>query len=796
MLSEEARQEFLNSVEEARTPKPAAQDAIPDRGRYAAGLEAAANQAMLREQQEKGSENAVRMGLQNVADRDKLTKQAGRSTLAALQYAAEDLSKQSAALANRDPERSELLAEQANRISELANSVQTTTHDTQLGVNLRYGTPFGSGRNAQSTSELGGDPAFMPRYSGISRDSAMNIPLASSYGTKNLGDRIETIQEYARRDNPFVKAAGGSFAMPGFAQYHNMQMEGLNPSDLSAGGWMKAAGSAGLQGVSPFIMAAGGPVSVGAGAGIGAVGTKFSRSDRPESYDEDKAMWDAAGELGWETLGGAVANTGLGAMFPSLSAKAGKAFRGARRAVGGRATGNGNRRLQNTLDTEIRNYDRMISEATPIAQGEPQAVENAFVKYARQNNDFAGDAAEAWRYAPGYVADEFGARTGKAQPWVDYAKGIRKEEQGRLENLRKEVAKLKGDRASVADRLAMEESRFIDDMPVRNAEQRVSDIMDADAKTASEAVSKQIGDEKRKMARLTKAKQNKENSVYTNSEQQKISSLNADMRTYEFEMKNAERIQAQNPNDKDAAAAWDKAFRNYDKAESRLLSVKAKASDRMDAAVQRAQKTLEDSRSALETATRKAQEASGSKGAMSAQRSLEMARNNYQTALAQKQATVNELKRSLAEIDERILASENALGAEPGRVGELLGESAQDSYKRNATRKLQNDTQKKIDGWKAERLRIEERLADLGESATAEAPRGGFSFSPFIGSAVSLGGAASATDKLFYPGFSDSNPVQRPEGSAAQEAWNKLAGSYFGTSTDDDVARFRGYRRK
>lgn len=792
-ISDEARQSFLDEINKKRELSVARQDHIPDSDKYAAGVEASAKESMLREQQAGGSENLVRLGLQNVKDKEGLTKQATRSTKAGLEFASVDLMNQANGIMSTDPTTGALLKEQSSRLSELANSIQTKVQDIQIGTNLRFGTPFGSGRvSPADASPVRGNPYFMPSYGNISRDSAMNIPVSTSYGIKNLGDRIENIQEYAKENSPFIKAAGGSLNVPGFAQYHNARMEGLSPDDYSANGWIKGIGSAAAQAVSPFVMAAGGVPGVLAGSGLATYGTMLGKSDRPETYNETQELKDRALEAGTEFAGG-LAGWAL-PNAPRLMGTLGKHYKRTGSSAGSFAGAGARQNARAKLQSDIESYNDKIKELTPLSIGDETATNNAFLKYAQDARNYGGDASEAWRYNPGYVADEYGAMVGKPMPWADYSEKIQANAERALAKEQANIARMQTDRTGLSGKLADEEARTVSDFPVKQAQQAYDDVIEAERQTNKASMEKAFSREKASETQRAKAEQAQENKVFTKSEKTKLDNLNSEIAEYEAQMRKANKQLARNPSDAENGTLYNTAEKKrFESAKKRDL-LEAKADDRRMKAVERAKAAEEEAKRAFAEAYKAYQNPKTSKGSLTAQRNLELARNNYETAIAQKNRLVGSIRESIKDLDERIANAMGSIQRVTNEKQELLAEGAQAAYRKNAGKLAAKNAKSEIESLEEMRDKLARRLEEMGEDIATPSNQ-----SPFvtnaIASGIGLASGASFADNKFYPGFKDSYPSDRPAGSTGQEMKNSAVGSYFGIDADADVARFKGFRR-
>lgn len=792
-ISDEARQSFLDEINKKHELSVARQDAVPDSDKYAAGVEASAKESMLREQQAGGSENLVRLGLQNVKDKEGLAKQATRSTKSGLEFAAVDLMNQANGIMATDPTTGALLKEQSSRLSELANSIQTKVQDIQIGTNLRFGTPFGSGRvSPADASPVRGNPYFMPSYGNISRDSAMNIPVSTSYGTKNLGDRIENIQEYAKENSPFIKAAGGSLNVPGFAQYHNARMEGLSPKDYSANGWLKGIGSASAQAVSPFVMAAGGVPGVLVGSGLATYGTMLGKSDRPEAFNETQELKDRALEAGTEFAGG-LAGWAL-PNAPRLMGTLGKHYKRTGSSAGSFAGAGARQNARAKLQSDIESYNDKIKELTPLSIGDETATNNAFLKYAQDVRNYGGDASDAWRYNPGYVSDEYGAMVGRPMPWVDYSEKIQTNAERALTKEQANLARMQTDRTGLSGKLADEEARTVSDFPVKQAQQAYDDVIEAERQTNKASMEKAFSREKASESRRAKAEQNQKDRVYTNLEQAKIGDLNAEINDYAAQVKEANKQLELNHSNKDAEALRDKASKKLSAAEGRLNLLYAKANDRRLKVLERAKNAEEEAKRAFAEANRAYQNPKTSKGSLTAQRNLELARNNYETAIAQKNRLVGTIRESIKDLDERIANAVGSIQRVANEKQELLAEGAQTAYRKNAGKLAAKNARSEIESLEGMRDKLTRQLEGMGEDIAVPNKQ-----SPFvtnaIASGIGLASGASFADNKFYPGFKDSYPSDRPAGSTGQEMKNSAVGSYFGIDADSDVARFKGFRR-
>lgn len=792
-ISDEARQAFLDEINKKRTLSVAKQSTVPDSDKFAAGVEASAKESMIREQQTGGAENLVRLGLQNVKDREGLAKYASSSTKAGLDFAAVDLMNQANRIMATDPSTGALLKEQSSRLSELANSIQTTVQDAQIGTNLRFGTPFGSGRTSYSGSPVRGNPYFMPAYGNISRDSAMNIPISTSYGTKNLGDRIENIQEYAKENSPFIKAAGGSLNVPGFAQYHNARMEGLSPKDYSANGWIKGVRSAAEQGLGTAIMGTGFPGLL-VGSAMAAAGTMDSRSDSPQAYNESQAFKDKALEFGTEFAGGLAG--GYLPRAPRAMGMLGKRYKRIKAPSGPFAGANARQNVKAKLQTDIENYDNKIKELTPLSVGDETATNNAFLKYAQDARNFGGDATEAWRYNPGYVADEYGAMVGKPLPWTDYSEKIQANTGRAIEKEQANLARMQADRSGLSGKLADEELKTVSDFPVRQAQQAYDDVVEAERQTNKVAMERAFSREKATETRRARAEQAQEKKTFTRSEQTKLDDLNAEIADYEAQMRKANKQLARDPSDAENGTLYNTAEKKrFETAKKRDL-LEAKADDRRIKAVERAKAVEEEAKRAFAEAYKAYQNPKTSKGALTAQRNLELAKNNYETATAQKSRLVGSIRDNIKDLDDRIANAMETIQRLSDEKQGLLSEGAQAAYRKNAKNLAVKNAKSEIERLEGMRNKLAEQLDGMGEAITAPAPQ---SRSPFlsnaVASAIGLASGASFADNAFYPGFKDAFPSERPAGSTGQEMKNSAVGSYFGISDDADIARFKGFRR-
>lgn len=380
--------------------------------RYGRELELASKMAMAEEQQREGFQYSLDHGFalatQNPEDEKKVANAARRSTKQACYEAGKILEEKATALADKDPAQAKLYFDYAAKINQFGDEIQTEFQDKWHGTNLRYGTPVGSGREGvpYSSARPGANNFIRPELAGKTYEQAMDDTLYTTYGKQTLGNRINTARNYQKNNNPWIQMAYS--AVPLMNQYQNAQKEGLGIGDLSATGALGLIGSAGLQGLGE-VMTAAGAYPLGIASIVG--GEMFGMPDRPNS---DEIVADVLKDTATSTLGAAVPNV-AGVAGKKLLSKAGKKV--AKEAVGDVA--------DPKLETKIMQRQRDLEGAqaelaaqNAIVAGEPEAVQNAFVKAAAPG--VAPD--DAWKYYNGFIMGEDGLpKTFQNTPYVNYA---------------------------------------------------------------------------------------------------------------------------------------------------------------------------------------------------------------------------------------------------------------------------------------------------------------------------------------------------------------------------------------
>jgi hypothetical protein len=400
----------IDIVEEAKAASGTPQDAT--KTRYGSELEEAAKFAMQEEQKKNGFQDEVTTGLMlatQTPEDEKLVRSAGeRSLKQQLIVASDILTEKASEMHDKDPKLASMYSDYSQKMRSLGDQISSKFQDTWFGTNLRYNTPIGSGSEGvpYSSRFSGVNDYVRPELEGKTYEQAMNDTLETSFGKQTLANRIDERKRYMK-DNPNASVLSGF--LPITSQWKDMKEEGLDLKDLSAGGAARLAGSAALQGGSMLLR----PTPVGAVLSVGA-GTAADMLSRPERADSDEAMRDAIAEAVGSAVGGA---------FPAGVSKLGKMFKGAKAKKAARISGASNAddpRILTKIEQNKKLIDDLnskIDEGRLVIAGNPEAMQNAFVKAA--GPDVAPE--QAWMYSKGFMMGPEGQVSSKQVPWVRYA---------------------------------------------------------------------------------------------------------------------------------------------------------------------------------------------------------------------------------------------------------------------------------------------------------------------------------------------------------------------------------------
>lgn len=416
--------------------------------RFGRELEQAAKMAMQQEQEKKGFQHSLDTGLalatQDPDGESRVRAGAKRSTKQALYEAGKILEEKAEYLSDKDPKQAKMYSDYASVLMDFGDEIRTKMQDVHFGTNLHYGTPIGSGREGvpESSERPGANTFIRPELEGKTYQQAMDDTLYTQYGKQTLGNRIDEMKRY-QRDNPYVSYAAG--LIPIAAQWKDMKSEGLNLEDLSAIGAMQLASSAGLQGLSYFGSATPAGIAIGTLAGTGA-----DILGAPERPDSDETFKDVLKETG-ASVAGSVVGAAAGKGISKLGSKVAQKLKHTDAAQTGDLT----------LATKIEQNKKLVddlnsklSEQRKIATGDPEAMQNAFVKAA-------GGGVEpdnAWKYSKGYLTGDDGIRITGETPWVDYARKSLESEMdasAKLLNMLDRAKKNKSDANADMDKLKM-----------------------------------------------------------------------------------------------------------------------------------------------------------------------------------------------------------------------------------------------------------------------------------------------------------------------------------------------------
>lgn len=383
--------------------------------RFSRELDTQAKIAMRKEQDKNGYQRAIEEGLMMATTvspegATKIRDASKRSTKQGIIEASKILGKKANELASASPDLARQYQDYSVKLREFGDQIQTKMQDAWYGANLRYGTPIGSGREGDNLGAKypNGIGFIRPELEGKNFQQAMDDTLYTRFGKQTLGNRIDERKRYLRDNGEFVSAF--SPWVPIASQWKSMKEEGLNLKDLSLEGAGNLAGAAGMQGLGYLLPAAGGAVGL---VGTAALQTMADLYQTPERPDSEDFYGDVAKDATASAAGG---------MLPGIGAAAVKKLNKARKAVKA-STGNPNGNMNPVTEERIRqnneaiaNLNRKIAENSLVLEGNPAAMQNAFVR-------IAGDGVEpeyAWMNLPGYLSDNTGARITKESPWVNY----------------------------------------------------------------------------------------------------------------------------------------------------------------------------------------------------------------------------------------------------------------------------------------------------------------------------------------------------------------------------------------
>lgn len=408
--------------------------------RYGRELEQAAKMAMAEEQQKNGFQYSLDQGFalatQNPEDEKRIANAARTSTKQACYEANKILTKKAVDLVDKDPAQAKLYSDYAEKIRRFGDEIQTEFQDKWHGTNLRYGTPIGSGREGvpYSSTRPGANYFIRPELAGKTYEQAMDDTLYTSYGKQTLGNRINTARNYQKNNNPWLQV--GYSAIPFMNQYQNIQNEGLGLGDLSATGALGQIGSAGLQGLGEFITGAGAyPLGIASIVGSEILGAP----DRPKS---DEEVGDVLKDVAASTAGAVVGNVVPGALAKKLAKK------GTKKVSGEIAELAADPKLEKKIEQKTRDVAETrakLNEQNAIVSGEPEAMQNAFIRAAQQ--DVAPE--DAWKYYNGFLMGEDGLpKTTPNNPYVNY---VLRSENSLLSDQNKAISKLGRAERKMAD---------------------------------------------------------------------------------------------------------------------------------------------------------------------------------------------------------------------------------------------------------------------------------------------------------------------------------------------------------
>ena len=139
-----------------------------------------------------------------------------------------------------------ILEDWATTLTNYSNGIRNTYQERLNAVNMHYGTPLGAGPDEDGGanpnnrySGTGSSKYILPELNGVSRDSAFRIPFRDSWGTKTLGERVNTAQENALDHNYVTELGGGLLGLPFLKEKYDREAVGMDYKDLDVNGQLK-----------------------------------------------------------------------------------------------------------------------------------------------------------------------------------------------------------------------------------------------------------------------------------------------------------------------------------------------------------------------------------------------------------------------------------------------------------------------------------------------------------------------------------------------------------------------------
>ena len=641
---------------------------------YGKELETAAKLAMQEEQKQKGFQDNLELGLafatENNEDQKKVEDGARRSTKQALITASNILNEKANMLAGSNPELAKTYQEYALYLKDFQGQIQTKMQDAWWGANLRYGTPIGSGKEGTpyGSRHPGSLDYIRPELSGKTYQEAMDDTLRTEFGKQTLGNRIDERKRYYR-ENPYVSIGAG--LVPVASQWRSMKDEGLNLSDLNANGAFYLGSSAATQGLG-YLAPATGPMGIGASVALNTTSDLLGTPERPDSDDANK---DFARDAVTSAVGGAL---------PAAPSVAKKVLKGTKTkgVPTAKTTPSANPELDKKIEINrkaIADYQNRLNEQMAIASGNPEAMQNAFVK-AAIGQEVAPE--DAWKFSTGYLADDAGVRISNESPWIDYA--------------RKELSSAKTQSSELSGKLGKAKQAQTDaELSLRQASETAPTKENVDINKEHVKNLKELNDSQRldELVELEKRINTELKPAYEKASKRELNDNELiRISTLEERIKKANEL-LQSVDSEKAPKTYAKTKDRLDMAQINLNKVKETAENRINKTIVNTEKALKNARAKLKSGESHLGEEPRTRGYLTSKRQLRESESRFKHKSETHGQDIEKLQKNLDDARAKVEDLERQLASNRERLAWLESPEIEESFKKGAENILKRDAE-------------------------------------------------------------------------------------------------------